>query len=213
MSEGWRRRVVTLFVQVLVEISSCLSTIRAVARLHGHATDVDVDGKLRSVSTVRLLSFILVQLFRLAIAAALCYGGSYFIAHTIALGDLILNCVALEFVLEVDELLYDAFAPLKLKDALAKAAELDLPRLRTVHGQDVPPVLRLCTAIVMLGFMVGTNIAPQAHVLSEAGDAMCGTRTGPCNRRDPRSSRRVVQVGRSTGHSPRISSASLTSLT
>ena len=32
----------------------------------------------------------------LTIACALCYGGSYFIAHTIALGDLILNCVALE---------------------------------------------------------------------------------------------------------------------
>jgi hypothetical protein len=36
------------------------------------------------------------QALRLAVAAMLCYGGAYFIGHTIGLGDLILNCIALE---------------------------------------------------------------------------------------------------------------------
>jgi hypothetical protein len=35
------------------------------------------------------------QALRLAVATMLCYGGAHFIAHTIALNDLILNCIAL----------------------------------------------------------------------------------------------------------------------
>ncbi len=80
----------------MVEIELCLSTMRAIARLHGPTTSCDDRGKLRSVSTARLFWFIMVQAVRLLVASALCYGGSYFIANTIALGDLILNCVALE---------------------------------------------------------------------------------------------------------------------
>jgi hypothetical protein len=96
------------------ELGNCLSTIRSVASLHTHGktsfewTKEDgepwtkEDGKipkvyaLKSVGTARLAFFLLVQACRLTIACALCYGGSYFIAHTIGLGDLILNCVALE---------------------------------------------------------------------------------------------------------------------
>ena len=70
-------------------------TVLAVARMHG-ATTRFVDGRLASISTARLVAFVAVQFVRLAIAATLCYGGSYFIAHTIGLGDLILNCVALQ---------------------------------------------------------------------------------------------------------------------
>ena len=100
--------------QVVNELESCLGTIRAVATLHTHGktsfqwTNEDgerwtrKDGKtpkvyrLKSVGSARFALFLLAQTWRLAIACALCYGGSYFIAHTIALGDLILNCVALE---------------------------------------------------------------------------------------------------------------------
>ena len=90
--------------QVVHELGNVLTTMRAVARLHGartddhgHSiTDFDEDMKLSSVSTSRLLVFSMVQLARLTIACALCYGGSFFIAHTIDLGDLILNCIALE---------------------------------------------------------------------------------------------------------------------
>ena len=90
--------------QVVHELGNVLTTMRAVARLHGahtddhghFITDFDEDMKLSSVSTSRLLVFSTVQLARLAIACALCYGGSFFIAHTIDLGDLILNCIALE---------------------------------------------------------------------------------------------------------------------
>ena len=77
------------------EIGNTLTTILAVARLHGKTTSF-VDGVLVSVGTRRLLFFLAMQAFRLAVASLLGYGGAYFIGHTIALGDLILNCIALE---------------------------------------------------------------------------------------------------------------------
>jgi hypothetical protein len=70
--------------------------MHAVARLHGPTTEFNESGKLASVSTARLCCFGMVQLLRLTVAAPLCYGGSYFIAHTFALGDLILSCIALK---------------------------------------------------------------------------------------------------------------------
>ena len=77
------------------EIGNTLTTILAVARLHGKRTSF-VDGVLVSVGTRRLLFFLAMQAFRLAVAVLLCYGGAFFIGHTIKLGDLILNCIALE---------------------------------------------------------------------------------------------------------------------
>jgi hypothetical protein len=77
------------------DIGESLTTIRAVARLHGKTTSF-VDGVVTSVGTLRLLCFLVLQAFRCAIAVLLGYGGAYFIGHQIALSDLILNCIALE---------------------------------------------------------------------------------------------------------------------
>jgi hypothetical protein len=77
------------------EVADALTTTRAVARLHGKTTSF-VGGVVASVGTLRLLCFLAMQAVRLAVASLLCYGGAYFIGHTIALSDLILNCIALE---------------------------------------------------------------------------------------------------------------------
>jgi hypothetical protein len=84
-----------LHAQVVDEVHGALTTTRAVARLHGKTTSF-VHGVVASVGTLRLLCFLAMQAFRIAVASLLCYGGAYFIGHTIALSDLILNCIALE---------------------------------------------------------------------------------------------------------------------
>jgi hypothetical protein len=81
--------------QVVHEIVGALTTIRAVAQLHGKTTSF-VDGVVVSVGTRRLLFFLTMQAFRLAVASLLCYGGAYFIGNSIKLGELILNCISLE---------------------------------------------------------------------------------------------------------------------
>ncbi len=85
----------SLHAQVVHEIGGALTTTRAVARLHGNTTSF-VDGVVVSVGTRRLLFFLAMQAFRVAIAGLLCYGGAFFIGKSIALSDLILNCIALE---------------------------------------------------------------------------------------------------------------------
>ncbi len=77
--------------------------------------------------------------------------------------------------MEIDECLFAAFCPQQLKNALANAAELELPAVPTIRGLDVGPVLRLCATFAMIGFMGATAIAPQAHDVYAAGDAICGT--------------------------------------
>ena len=84
-----------LHAQVVQEVADALTTTRAVARLHGKTTSF-VGGVVASVGTLRLLCFLAMQAFRLAVASLLCYGGAYFIGNTIALSDLILNCIALD---------------------------------------------------------------------------------------------------------------------
>jgi hypothetical protein len=84
-----------LHAQVVHEVGDALTTSRAVARLHGKTTSF-VGGVVASVSTPRLLCFLAMQALRVAVAVLLGYGGAFFIGHTIALSDLILNCIALE---------------------------------------------------------------------------------------------------------------------
>ena len=84
-----------LRAHVVHEVAEALATSRAVARLHGKTTSF-VNGVVVSVGTRRLLFFLAMQAFRLAVAVLLGYGGAYFIGNTVALSDLILNCIALE---------------------------------------------------------------------------------------------------------------------
>ena len=82
-------------VTILNEISSCLRVTAAVIQLRGVSTKI-IDGKINSISSVRVVSFVFIQMIRLAIAILLAYGGMRFLGNTFSLGDLILNTLALE---------------------------------------------------------------------------------------------------------------------
>ena len=84
-----------VLLQVVEELASSLTITWAVAHLRGPITSFSKTGKLISVSNERFVCFLVVQAGRIAIACALCYGGSKFIGFTISLKDLILNCIAL----------------------------------------------------------------------------------------------------------------------
>jgi hypothetical protein len=76
--------------------------------------------------------------------------------------------------MEVDELLFEAFAPKRLKNVLEHGKTIELKPLRRVFGLDLAAVLKLGATIVMIGLMAGLSIAPQTEYLLAAGDAMCG---------------------------------------
>ena len=88
---------------------------------------------------------IFVVLPRLIIACTLFYAGSRFLLFTSSLGDLLLNAIALGFILDMDELLF-AFLPQTVRSALLAATGLclRLPGNRNVHWR---PLLLVVVAL------------------------------------------------------------------
>ena len=82
-------------------------------------------------------------------------------------------------------MLFEAFAPKRLKNVLEHGKTIELKPLRRVFGLDLAPVLKLLLTSTMLGLMVGFSIAPQTEYLIAAGDAMCGTCGQCCRVRPP----------------------------
>ena len=85
-----------------------------------------------------------------------------------------------QFVMEVDELLFEAFAPKRLKTVLKHGKTLEMKPLRRSFGLDPSPVVKLLLTSLMIGLMASFSILPQTEYLKAAGDAMCGTRAGAC---------------------------------
>jgi hypothetical protein len=97
---------------------------------------------------------------------------------------------------EIDDILYEAFAPQRLTETFQKAKTLQLPSTKTLWGLEPGPVLKLFATVVMIGVMAGTSILTQTQDLKDAADALCGTRTGLVRpSRDLPSSRRVCAGG------------------
>ena len=82
-------------VTVLSEMASCTRVTVAALQLHGGTTQI-VEGRIQSISTIRLVVFVATQTLRIGIAAALAYGGIRFLTNTVQLDEIVLNAVALE---------------------------------------------------------------------------------------------------------------------
>ena len=89
-----------------------------------------------------------------------------------------------QFVLDVDKVLFSVFCPKELKEMLDVAGELEVPPTPSYNSLNSGVVLKLTAAFVMIGIMVGTTILPQLGVLQEAAEALCGMcRDAPVYRR------------------------------
>ena len=71
-------------------------------------------------------------------------------------------------------MLFEAFAPKRLKKVLEHAKTIEMKPLRRLFGMDLAPVLKLLLTSLMIGLMAGLSIAPQTGYLRAAGDALCG---------------------------------------
>ena len=65
--------------------------------------------------------------------------GTQFLVYTISIGDLLLNAVALEFVISTDELLYSSLAPAHAKRFLSSTEGFKLRPSRTWQGEPPRP--------------------------------------------------------------------------
>ena len=82
-------------MSIIHEISAAMQLMIAAVRLRGAATEFD-GRQIVSLSTTRVVCFLVVQTARIFIATRLGIGGMRFLSYTINLTEMLLNAVALE---------------------------------------------------------------------------------------------------------------------
>ena len=129
---------------------------------------------INQLSVYRWGAFSLISSIRLALSVFLLYYGSLFLVYTISLGDLLLNAVALEIILTMDELLYELLAPGRVKRLIAGALPLkQCPALsRTWRGLGLRTFVTLVLSFVTFFGVYFAHLSPQIDTLVRARDAL-----------------------------------------
>ena len=128
------------------------------------------------LSCAQLVCFLVAMATRLGVCVMLTIHGSWFLVHTISISDLLLNAVALEFVLNLDELIFEALAPSRVLRLVDGAKPLRVPRACERHwrGFDLRAALTLVAVGGVLCIFILGGLLPNVDTLIAASDALCG---------------------------------------
>jgi len=170
------------FMAVVQDVGSTISFLVGVSRLpKGDATVIETneEGKfaLTTVSPGRLLCVYLLMSVRFFVSGSLFYSGARYLVNTLSLGDLLINCVALTFILAVDELIYDCMAPICIKNVVDKSEELELPPVKAWKGLSMHAVGHGLSVLILMAVTLIVYLWPQDEKLLYAIDAICGGNT------------------------------------
>merc|ERR1712157_155582 len=99
--------------------------------------------------------------------------GALYLAATISLGDLLLNALALEIVLSLDELAFEVFAPSSIKALTSLIAPLPRPRSPAWRGLDMKPLAALLVINAAVFGVWWSILRPQPWLLLEARSLLC----------------------------------------
>ena len=96
----------------------------------------------------RFAIYVLFRLGRTAVAVSMLYAGTQWLARTTNITDLILNAVALEAVLQIDEMIFTSLFPKKLQAAIYELEPVKV-RYNRRWGQ-IESCLVLCTFVTVV---------------------------------------------------------------
>jgi hypothetical protein len=87
-----------------------------------------------------------------------------------ARAQLILNTVALEFVLKIDDTIFESLAPIRTKNVITRVAPLNCTsaRMYSCRGLDVTAALSAIVVSAATFFYVVVLLNPQTHLLMDA---------------------------------------------
>lgn len=174
---------VALVVWILTiadEVYICGAVISAIFWVpRGSRTIIDISKSsteltIVQMSRARSICVIILHALRAALAVTLCCFGSLFIVYTVSVLDILLNAVALEFILYVDEWLFEALAPVQTQNAMQCLSDLKVPPAAKWKGMDKMTVLKFFITFGMILGLIFGYLLPQTSLLAEARDAMCG---------------------------------------
>jgi len=165
---------------VIREVSTVMRFIRAVLELpSGVETTLQLHLRRVHIITVCHASrrvVMLASVLQLFICAALLVAGAAWLSATETQEDLLLNSVALSYVMEVDELLYSIMSPAKVRAIMQQMTPLHYDS-GAQHGWCFLKFLRrLVQPILVFTFVVGVfgwRVYPRVQRMGDFIDAMC----------------------------------------
>jgi len=123
----------------------------------------------------RVLSFFTLSLPRFGVLFVLCGVGCQYLAQTITLSDIVLNAVALAFVLDVDEALCHVLLSERLRSSLAKMQPISCgSRPYSFHGVALKDVVRYLVTLAVILFTTFFWLVPFHGDVVGAANALCG---------------------------------------
>lgn len=139
-------------------------------------TDDEDDPKyvLSHLSFSRKLWGTLITVVRLAVACVLLCFGSLYVVQTIYLPDLVLNCIALEIVLNVDDLLFTALASTPSRFLMNTLQPIKLPNMPRRKGLDVKAFCMLLAVPVALLLVNQLVMRPMLYDIQAVHTELCG---------------------------------------
>lgn len=141
---------------------------------HGtHIRKKDDKWCLVQISNGRICVVALIALARFGLGLCMLFAGLQFLIYTTALEDLVLNTVALECVLGIDELLFATLAPVSMHNLIVSLEAIPLPPVSHWKGFDLHAGLGSLCITVTIAAAVPIWLFPEVDNLQRARAALC----------------------------------------
>mmetsp|Transcript_121181 Transcript_121181/g.388142 ORF Transcript_121181/g.388142 Transcript_121181/m.388142 type:complete len:565 (+) Transcript_121181:198-1892(+) len=149
-------------------IGQCVSTIDGSSASEG--------ASILMISHVRVWCTVLFAVVpRFMVAACLTFLGTKYLVFSASMSDLLLNAMALEFVTAIDELLFAAFAPMRLKALIRNIEALEVPIAPWCkRAPSLVPWVCLLSVLLLLNYFWDGVIHDFMGRAELAEDFMCG---------------------------------------
>lgn len=156
---------------VYKEFRNTWHTLEGILHLPRTSKTVLRNNSLVSLSTLRFKWLVSTCLTRFAIAAVLLGAGMLWLARTTSITELMLNAVALNAILDVDEFLFDGFTPLSIHVAVES-----LEPMRVKHTRQRSQI----ESFVLFLLLLFTFVVPYFTLLNPLGQTMLAVKLSLC---------------------------------
>lgn len=182
--------ILTMFVIMLwflvacKELSQVQESLAAVSQIpKGRHTVVARSGDrivFKTLSRHRFAWVIIVSLIRLLTVSVLLIAGCRWLGKTVNLEDLVLNGAALAFVLDFDELLFEALAPHRLKMIMDQMDGLPFPKIKAtgvLQGIGAKAIGIFFTGLILMVCVYQSSVWKTMTTLQELNATLCANDT------------------------------------
>jgi hypothetical protein len=131
--------------------------------------------RVKSITTERYWAcLIMIAFFRFAMGVTIGIAGILYLSKTNVKEDLVLNAIALEFIMGIDELLFAVFAPRRMQTLMLNLEALPLPDKVFSRAPGCLAMAKVVVVVAVLLCVQFTLLGPFFNTLEQADDILCG---------------------------------------